>query len=218
MAKRTGTVAIEANKCKGCGLCIAACPTHSLRLGESLNRLGYHPAEFLDGPAAPGAASASMPAPSRRPSPSTTSRRTWPERRVSPPTLASTLGRITHGPSTHQRERGDCQGAILAGCRSYYGYRSHRQRDRRGCREVLSSGRRHVRAGGVGGRLDLHVLRGGVGRRADDDRLVGTGVVADAGRDLVPGRKRAPLRHRRHHARGRGSETSAPSRGTTTRW
>ena len=49
MAKRMGTVRVEANKCKGCSLCVAACPTMSLRLGESLNRLGYHPAEFLEG-------------------------------------------------------------------------------------------------------------------------------------------------------------------------
>lgn len=49
MAKRSGHVTVNANKCKGCGLCVAACPTHSLKLGDSLNRLGYHPAEFLEG-------------------------------------------------------------------------------------------------------------------------------------------------------------------------
>jgi ferredoxin len=47
MAKRTGMVVIQQDHCKGCGLCIAACPTHSLQLGESFNRLGYHPSEYL---------------------------------------------------------------------------------------------------------------------------------------------------------------------------
>jgi len=47
MAKRIGIVEIEIDHCEGCGMCVAACPTHSLRQSDSLNRLGYHPAEFL---------------------------------------------------------------------------------------------------------------------------------------------------------------------------
>ena len=49
MAKRQGRVTVEPNRCKGCGLCVASCPTHSLELGAGLNRHGYHPAEFLEG-------------------------------------------------------------------------------------------------------------------------------------------------------------------------
>jgi NAD-dependent dihydropyrimidine dehydrogenase PreA subunit len=47
MAKREGTVFIEPDKCKGCSLCVVACPTGSLEIGTTLNRLGYHPVEFL---------------------------------------------------------------------------------------------------------------------------------------------------------------------------
>ena len=49
MAKRKGLVRIDTDCCKGCGLCVVCCPTSSLRLGQALNRLGYHPAEFLPG-------------------------------------------------------------------------------------------------------------------------------------------------------------------------
>ena len=49
MAKPRGRTEIRADKCKGCGLCVAACPTKSLAMGTALNRLGYHAATFLDG-------------------------------------------------------------------------------------------------------------------------------------------------------------------------
>jgi len=48
MAKRIGIVTVAEDCCKGCGLCVESCPTHSLALGtERLNRLGYHPVTFL---------------------------------------------------------------------------------------------------------------------------------------------------------------------------
>lgn len=35
--------------CKGCGLCVRACPKHIMRLAETkLNSKGYHPAEVSD--------------------------------------------------------------------------------------------------------------------------------------------------------------------------
>lgn len=49
MAKRTGIVRILEDRCKGCALCVEACPTSSLRISGSLNRLGYHPVGFLEG-------------------------------------------------------------------------------------------------------------------------------------------------------------------------
>jgi NAD-dependent dihydropyrimidine dehydrogenase PreA subunit len=46
MAKREGRVEVQLDRCKGCGLCVDTCPTHSLELGKGLNILGYHPVEF----------------------------------------------------------------------------------------------------------------------------------------------------------------------------
>lgn len=39
-----GTVHFEHDICKGCGLCVAACKTHALKLEEDvINAKGYHP-------------------------------------------------------------------------------------------------------------------------------------------------------------------------------
>jgi 2-oxoglutarate ferredoxin oxidoreductase subunit delta len=41
-----GYVTINAEECKGCGLCVEACVPRVLALGAHLNRQGYHPAEY----------------------------------------------------------------------------------------------------------------------------------------------------------------------------
>lgn len=41
-----GSVAIGADECKGCALCVEACPPRVLRLSARLNPYGYHPAEY----------------------------------------------------------------------------------------------------------------------------------------------------------------------------
>jgi 2-oxoglutarate ferredoxin oxidoreductase subunit delta len=42
-------LAVTSERCKGCGLCIAACPKDVLALDESLvNGLGYHPIRVVD--------------------------------------------------------------------------------------------------------------------------------------------------------------------------
>ena len=34
------------DRCKGCGLCVNACPKKIVRLSESINSKGYHPASI----------------------------------------------------------------------------------------------------------------------------------------------------------------------------
>ena len=47
MAK--GTVWINSERCKGCGLCPTVCPQHIISMDEeSLNGKGYHPAILAD--------------------------------------------------------------------------------------------------------------------------------------------------------------------------
>ena len=55
MAK--GMVVIDRDRCKGCELCVIACPSHVLRLAESgFNLKGYRPVEVADAEACTGCA------------------------------------------------------------------------------------------------------------------------------------------------------------------
>lgn len=42
-----GRVEVLEEECKGCGLCVDACPPHLMILSEKLNQQGYHPAFYL---------------------------------------------------------------------------------------------------------------------------------------------------------------------------
>ena len=44
-----GTVNIDVEVCKGCDLCIPACPPRVLVMSTTVNHLGYHYPELLDG-------------------------------------------------------------------------------------------------------------------------------------------------------------------------
>lgn len=42
-------ITIDENVCKGCELCVNACPKHIIALsGDKLNAKGYHPASVTD--------------------------------------------------------------------------------------------------------------------------------------------------------------------------
>lgn len=41
-----GLLRVSEEECKGCGLCIEACPPKAIALGERLNRYGYRTAHY----------------------------------------------------------------------------------------------------------------------------------------------------------------------------
>lgn len=46
MGKFRGVIAVDRERCKGCSLCVAACPSHILALAKKqVNKKGYHYAE-----------------------------------------------------------------------------------------------------------------------------------------------------------------------------
>ena len=47
MAESRGYVTVDAEECKGCGLCVESCPPKVLKLAAELSHQGVHPAEYL---------------------------------------------------------------------------------------------------------------------------------------------------------------------------
>ena len=49
MAKVKGRVTFDTERCKGCGLCVTACPVNIVRMDQDqINSKGYHPASVKE--------------------------------------------------------------------------------------------------------------------------------------------------------------------------
>ena len=49
MRQHMAKVTVISERCKGCGLCVDACPRGNLQLGQNINAKGYHYVEWTNG-------------------------------------------------------------------------------------------------------------------------------------------------------------------------
>ena len=60
MAKVKGAIKVDVEKCKGCNLCVVACPTNVLALAKEVNGKGYNYAFMANPEACTGCANCGL--------------------------------------------------------------------------------------------------------------------------------------------------------------
>lgn len=60
MAKFRGAIVVDVEKCKGCSICIVACPTDVIALAKNVNGKGYHYAHMANPEACIGCSSCGL--------------------------------------------------------------------------------------------------------------------------------------------------------------
>lgn len=55
-----GTLVIDTEKCKGCGVCIESCPNKVIALSKKVNKKGYNYLEMVNEPACIGCANCAV--------------------------------------------------------------------------------------------------------------------------------------------------------------
>jgi len=60
MAKFRGAIVVDTEHCKGCGVCVVACPSQVIDLAEDVNAKGYHYSYMANPEACTGCANCSI--------------------------------------------------------------------------------------------------------------------------------------------------------------